>query len=197
MALYIGYEESTSLVTIFFKFGGPESKVVSDQLHDSGGILVLIFLNLVDVSNGIIEGLLGQLTGLAWVVLNLIVENGVVKGKTESDGVGGFEGSLGFLGGCFVSLMGVISGLVVFSSGGVFGDVSVIVSLHFVVEDLSLSIGRLNEKLAVNKVKDLIAVSVELSLNLGFVALEEADVLGSLLFLLLFNGGESSPGGSS
>ena len=53
-----------SLVLSFFlKFRGPEGQIISDELHDGCGILVLIFLDLVNVSNGIIEGLLGQLAG--------------------------------------------------------------------------------------------------------------------------------------
>ena len=187
----------SSLVSVFLELGGPESQVVSDELHDGGGILVLVFLDLVNVSNGIIKGLLGQLAGFAGVVLDLIMEDGVVKGKAESDGMGGLELLLSELSSLLVGLMGVVSSLVVLSSRGVFGDVSVVVSLHLVVEDLGFSVGGLGDELGVNEVKDLIAVFVELTLNLGFVAAEEADVLGALLFFLLLNGGEGSPGSSS
>ena len=128
-----------SLVTIFLELGGPESQVVSDELHDGGGILVLILLDLINVSNGIIEGLLGQLTGFAGVVLNLVVEDGVVQGKAESDGMSGLEILLSLVSGALVGLMGVVSSLVVLSSGGVFRDVSEVVSLHLVVEDLGLA----------------------------------------------------------
>ena len=55
--------QSFSLVLLFLELGGPESKVVSDQLHDGGGILVLVFLDLINVGNGVIEGLLGELAG--------------------------------------------------------------------------------------------------------------------------------------
>lgn len=93
--------------------------------------------------------------------------------------------------------MGVISGLVVLGSRGVFRDVSVVISLHFEVEDLGFSIGGLREELVVDKVEDLIAVLVELGLNLGLVSSEEAEVLGALLLLLLLDGGESAPGSSA
>ena len=186
-----------SLVAIFFELGGPESEVVPDELHDSGGILVLVLLDLIDVSNGIVEGLLGQLAGFAGVVLDLIVENGVVEGKTEPDGMGGLEILLSLLSGALVGIMSVVTSLVVLSSGGVFRNVSEVVSLHFVVEDLILGVGGLDEQLAVNEVEDLIAVFVELALNLGLVASEEAEVLGSLLLLLLLNGGKGSPGSSA
>ena len=73
--IYMIYESLTSFVVIFFELGGPESQVVSDQLHDRGRILVLILFDLVDISNSVVEGLLSQLAGFAWVVLNLIVEH--------------------------------------------------------------------------------------------------------------------------
>ena len=52
------------VLSLLLKFRGPESQVVPDELHDSGGILVLVFFDLVNVSNGVIEGLLGKLAGL-------------------------------------------------------------------------------------------------------------------------------------
>ena len=36
----------------FFLFGSPKGQVVSDQLHDSGGILVVFLIDLVNVSDG-------------------------------------------------------------------------------------------------------------------------------------------------
>jgi len=76
--------QSFPRVSVFslFEFWSPEGKVVSDQLHDGSGIFVLILFDLVNISNGIIEGLLGKLTGLAWVVFNFIVENWVVQSQT-------------------------------------------------------------------------------------------------------------------
>lgn len=49
--------EVFDISSFIFKFRGPEGEVISDQLHDGGGILVLIFLDGLDVSNGVIESL--------------------------------------------------------------------------------------------------------------------------------------------
>lgn len=197
MAFVYRYEDHLSFFsTVFLEFGSPESKVVPDELHDGGGVLVLVLLDLVDVSNGIVKGLLGELAGFGGVVLDFVVEHGVVQSEAQSDGVGGLQVLLGLLGGRLVGFVGVVAGLVVLSSGGVFGDVSVVVSLHFVVEDLSLGVGSLGDELAVDEVEDFVAVTVELSLNLGLVASEEADVLGALLLFLLLDGGEGAPGSS-
>jgi len=125
------------------------------------------------------------------------VEDGVVEGKTESDGVSGLKILFGSFGGSLVSLMGVISSLISLVTGGVFRDVSVVITLHFEVEDLSFGIGSLGDEAGVDEVEDFVAVFVELSLDLVLVASEEADILGSLLLFLLLDGGEGSPGSSS
>jgi len=62
--VYRMMNNQTSLVFSFFlKLGSPEGQVVSDELHDGGGILVLVLLDLVNVSDGIVEGLLSELAG--------------------------------------------------------------------------------------------------------------------------------------
>ncbi len=60
---------------VILELRGPKSKVVSHQLHDGSGVLVVALLDVLDISDGIIEGHLGQLAGLLWVVLDLIVED--------------------------------------------------------------------------------------------------------------------------
>jgi len=59
---------------------------------------------LVLTSNSIIESLLSKVACLVWGVQDLVVENGEVKGKTETDWVGRCEISLSNLGGVLVSL---------------------------------------------------------------------------------------------
>jgi len=54
-------------------------------------------------SNSIIESLLGKVACLVWGVQDLIVENGEVKGKTETDWVSRCKVSLSNLGSVFVS----------------------------------------------------------------------------------------------
>lgn len=190
-------EDHSLVTTVFLELRGPESKVVSDELHDGSGILVLVLLDLIDVSNGIIEGLLGKLAGFGGIILDFVVEDRVVQGKTKSDGVSSLKVLFGFLSCAFVGIMSVISSFIVISTAGVFRDVSVVISLHFVVEDQSFGVGSLGDKLAVDEVENFVAVAVEFSLDLVLVASEETDILGSLLFLLLFDGGKGSPGSSA
>jgi hypothetical protein len=72
----------------FFLFGSPKGQVVSDQLHDSGGILVVFLIDLVNVSDGWVESLLGQLAGLGSVVSDFVEKHWIVQGQSESDWVG-------------------------------------------------------------------------------------------------------------
>jgi len=44
-------------------------------LHDGGGILVLIIIDVFNVSNGIIEGRLGQVAGLFRIIEAFIMED--------------------------------------------------------------------------------------------------------------------------
>lgn len=83
------------------------------------------------------------------------------------------------------------------STGSVFRNISVVVSLHFVIEDLSFGVVGLFKELGVNKLDDFVAIFVKLSNNLSFVASEESEVLGTFLFLFLLNRAKSSPGSSS
>jgi len=81
--LYNNYNNKDSLKFILIKsilviillvihFTGPESKVVSDKLHDGCGVFVLILVNMLNISDGVIKGLLGQVACFGGVVHNLI-----------------------------------------------------------------------------------------------------------------------------
>ena len=52
-------------------FTGPECEVVSNELHDGGGIFVLVLVNMFDVGDGVVEGLFGEVACLGGVVENL------------------------------------------------------------------------------------------------------------------------------
>ena len=97
----------------FFEFGSPESEVVSDELHDCCGVFVLVLFDLVDIGDGIVEGLLGELAGDSWVVFDFVVEDRVVQGESQSNGVGGLEVGLSSLGGSFVGFVGISACLIV------------------------------------------------------------------------------------
>ena len=59
----------------------PEREVVTEQLHDQRGVLVGVLVEGVELGDGVVEGGLGQVAGLLRGVLDLVVEDGVVKGQ--------------------------------------------------------------------------------------------------------------------
>lgn len=128
-------------------------------------------------------------------VQDFVVEDGEVQGKTETDGVGRGEVSLGDLGGSLVSLERVIGGTLAAVTDGELGKVTVVVTLHLVVEDLGLAgLGRLDE-VVVENLQDVVTDLGQLSLDLLAVLLDQSDLtLVTLRLLLLLNGGDNSPG---
>ena len=78
------------IILIFGKLGSPKGEVVSDELHDGRGVFILVFGKVLDVGNGVIEGLFGHFAGFAGLVHDFIVEHGEVQSETKPDGVGGF-----------------------------------------------------------------------------------------------------------
>ena len=73
--------QTSFVISFFFKFRSPESQVVSDELHDGSGILVLLLFDLVDIGDGFVKGRLGQLASSARVVLDFVVEDRVVESE--------------------------------------------------------------------------------------------------------------------
>jgi hypothetical protein len=73
------------LVTLFsigivLHFGGPQGQVISDKLHDSGGILVLVFFDVFNIGDGVIESLFSEVACFGGVIEDFIVEDGEVEG---------------------------------------------------------------------------------------------------------------------
>jgi hypothetical protein len=79
-------------------------QVVSQQLHDEGRVLVALLAQGVELSNGIVESLLGKVASLVGRVEDLVIEDGEVEGKTQTNGVSGSQVSGGDLSSTLVSL---------------------------------------------------------------------------------------------
>ena len=129
--------------------------------------------------------MLGESAGLRRVVLDLVVEHGEVQAETQSDGVGGLELLLGLLAGSLVGGEGVVTSLGVGVTAADLGDVSVVVSLHLVVEDFALGgLGPGDEGLG-EEIDEVLADADELALDLLLVLSDVLDVSGLLLGVLL------------
>ena len=150
---------------------------------------------MILTSNGIIKSKLGEVAGLVGGVENFVVEDREVEGQAKADGVGGSKVGLSDLGGGLVGLQRGIGGTLAAVTNGEFGQVTVVVTLHLVVEDLRLAgLGGLDEVL-VQDLKDVVTDLGELSLNLLAVLLDQADLtLVAFGLFLLFDRGDDSPG---
>ena len=69
----------------FIEIRRPQRQIVTQQLHDGGWVAVLVLLEGVEVGDGIIEGLLSKLAGDVWTVQDLVVEDRVVQGQTQTN----------------------------------------------------------------------------------------------------------------
>ena len=166
-------------------------------------------------SNGIIESLLGKVASLIWGVEDLVVEDGEVQGEAKTDWVGWSKIALGNLGGGLVSLKGLIGRLLTLVPDGELSEVTVVITLpgisistysldlgledvHLVVENLGLSGLSRWDQVLVKNIEDILADLGELGLNLLAVLLDESNLAGVALgLLLLLDRGNDSPGGAA
>jgi hypothetical protein len=130
------------VIAILVHFACPESKIIPNQLHDSSCIFVLIFFDVLDVCDGVIESLFGQIARFWGVVQNLklfsllhksyfVAEHREVERQAQSDRVRGLQISLRDISRLFVSSVRLQRRLVVLSVLSILGNVTVVVSLHF------------------------------------------------------------------
>ena len=61
------------IFTVFFFF--PESKVLLEEFDNALGVTEVVFFELVDLVQSVLEGLVGKLTGSLVVLHDLVVED--------------------------------------------------------------------------------------------------------------------------
>mmetsp|Transcript_58860 Transcript_58860/g.127770 ORF Transcript_58860/g.127770 Transcript_58860/m.127770 type:complete len:252 (-) Transcript_58860:13-768(-) len=179
-----------SLVTVFGLVGSPEGQVISQQLHDKSAVLVALLGQSVQFGDGVIKSLFGELTSTIGGVQDLVVEHRKVQGKTQSDGVGGGKVSSCDGRSVVVSLKSLGGGFLADITRLELSEVSVVVTLHLVVEDLSFLGVRVGDKLVLDNLKNIRADIYKLVFDLRLVVTDEAEAL-DLSFLL--DGGDYSP----
>lgn len=133
---------------------GPEGEVVTEKLHDEGAVAVRLLGEGVELGNGVIKSLLGQVASTVGRVQDLVVKDREVESQTQADGVGRSQLGLGDIGGALhrveklvscckpcaidsgnsylVSLVGSGSGKLALLTRGELGQVAVVVALPVV-----------------------------------------------------------------
>ena len=167
------------VVTLFFLL--PEGEVLLEEFNDALSVAEVVLLKLINLIESLLESRVSELTCASVVLEHLIVEDGVVEGEAELDGVasGKIDGvSL------FVGLLSLLLDILKLRVLGVLGDVTIVVTYHLHEESLGL-VGAIGaEHAVVDHVDDLLAVSGELGLDLSLVGEKcrvEFGVLGVLL----------------
>jgi len=161
----------------------PEGEVFLKELNDGLGITEGLFVDVIDLLEGLRKSLLSKLASLLVVVHNLIVEDREVESETESDGVA-----------CVKALGKSSSGLITSESTvlhsfelvalGRLSNISVIVTDHLLEECLRLVILGEAKALILNNVDDLDALVVQFIFDLLLVGLQRIAKLGVLGVLL-------------
>jgi hypothetical protein len=79
-------------------------------------------------------------------------------------------------------------------TGEEFAKVAVVIALHFHVKNFRIGLGRVDDKGVSKKVDNVLADVVELIFKFSAVPLDQINVLTSLVFFLVLNSNNGSPG---
>ena len=174
--------------------GCPESEIVAQELHDESGVLVGLLVEGVELGNGVVEGGLGQAARTIGRVQDLVVEDGEVERQSEPDRMRGHELAGGNVTGRLVGDETVLGRLLAIVAGGELGQVSVVVALHLVVEDLGLASAGVRYEVLVEQAEYVGTDLLELLLDLRAIGAHERIVAA---LLLLLDGAGDAPRGAS
>lgn len=108
---------------------GPEGKVVTQKLHDERRVLVALLRKRVELSDSVVERLLGKVASAVRAVQDLVVEDGEVERKTKADGVRRGELSDSNVRSSLVSLERLVGRVLALVTSGELSEVSVVVTL--------------------------------------------------------------------
>jgi hypothetical protein len=177
------------LLLLFF----PEGEVLLEKLDDGLGISESFLVDIIDLFERVGQSLLTKFASLLVVVHHFVVEHREVESQTQSDWVAGVQTLRRGLGELIVlesSFLDIIELVLL----GALGDISVVVSDHFVEEGLGLVGGGHLHALLLNDSHDGHALFVELFLNALLVSRQ--GTVEFLVFGVLLDGADG-PDGSS
>ena len=69
----------------------PERKVLLEELNDGLGVSEGFLIDVINLFESLSEGALSEFTGFLVIVHDLVVEDRLVEGKSESRGVAGVQ----------------------------------------------------------------------------------------------------------
>ena len=183
-------EVFNSVLLLFFL---PEGEVLLKELNDRLGISEGFFIDIIDLLEGIRQGLFSEGAGLLMVVHNFVVEDGEVECESKSNWVASVQ-ALGSLLCEVVVLEGTMLDGVELISGGALGDVSIVVTHHLVEEGLGLFSGGDSHTLVLDNFNDVHALVVKFLFDPLFV--DSKGLIELRIFRVLLDGTDGSDGSS-
>merc|ERR1719433_2491169 len=144
----------------------PQGQIVTEQLHDERGIFVRVLAHIVELRNSILEGCASHLARLFRVRQHLILEDGIIQCQAKADGMCDCQILLCDILSILVGLTCLLCSTALLVTFRELGDITVVVSLHLLVEDLRLSVRRLGNQAVVQQRQDGITNLLKLCLHL-------------------------------
>merc|ERR1712187_982988 len=151
--------------------GGPQGEIVTQELHDESGVFVRILGDIVKLSNRVFERSACHLASLLGLLQNFVLKDRVIQCKAKTDWV---SHSQVFLSDCLcicicsACALGCFALLIPF---GELSDVTVVVGLHLLVENLRLAVARLRDEVSVQDTQDGLTNLVQFCLNFSTILL--------------------------
>ena len=167
------------LLVVFDEIARPERQIVSQKLHDGRWVTVLFLLQVFQVRDGIIESGFSELACQVRWAHNFVVEYGVVKGEAKTDWVRRLQ-LLCLLLRELVRILRLINDCLAFILYEELTKITVVVTLHFPKEYVSLSMLRLLQQVIIQQFEHLSANRRQLVFDLLPVHLDQIQVFVAL-----------------
>lgn len=132
----------------------PQVDVVTEELNNKSSLTVRFIIKSIKLRRSLIVSSTGEVVTDFVVLHDFVVEDGEVEDETKTSGVGGGERAIGDLHGLFVGFKS--EGLLSVTGGG-FGVVTVIVTLHLEVEDLGFAALSSRDEVGVEEGEEIFA----------------------------------------
>merc|ERR1711865_849165 len=171
------YSGAGSWLTATFLIRCPQRQVVTEQLHDEGGILVRVLCHIIELGNCILERGACHLASFVWVVQHLVLEDREVQREAKADGMSHSQVLLCYLLCLLICLFCTVRRLGFLVVGCVLGNVAIVIGLHLLVEDLRLPGACLGDETAIQERQDRVTNFVELSFHFGAILLRKLSVV--------------------
>merc|ERR1712151_507065 len=144
----------------------PQCQIVAEQLHNESRILVGVLGHVIELGDSILKRRAGHLASLVGIIQDLVLENGETECQSQADWMSDGEILFGDIMSFLVCRPRALSRLAFCVAVREFSDISVVVGLHLLVEDLRLPVACFTDEIAIQEAEDSVTYLLELSFDL-------------------------------